>query len=387
MKKVYLVEGKRTPFGKFGGSLQSVTPIELSVLSAKALIESIKLSPEKIEHVIYANVLPTTPDTQYGGRHIGLKLGCSIQTPAYTVNRLCGSGIEAIVQAKRLIQHENHDCVLVSGSENMSMAPHLVYGSRFGTKYGNLKTADLLLDTLTDSHTNTPMGITAENLAEQYNISRDDCEKFAMNSHLKSSKANSEGLLKDEIFPMQLKKGSIDKDEHIRPDISLAEMQKLRTSFKTDGTVTPATASGIVDGSASVIIASEDFVKKNNLTPLCEVIDSSVIGVEPTCMGIGPAPAINLLLEKVKLKLEEIDLVEINEAFAAQALACAKELGLNLDKLNVWGGATAIGHPLGATGVRITHTLARQLKHFNKQWGIASACIGGGQGIAILLKR
>lgn len=384
-KKVFLIDGKRTPFGKFGGSLKHLKPVELSVISSDGLLKSLKLNPSLIDHVIFSNVIPSTPDTLYGARHLGLKLGIPTEVPGYSVNRLCGSGIEAIIQAKRLIQMGDANCVLVSGSENMSMAPHLCYGARFGTKYGAPIMKDLLLDALTDENCQTPMGITAENMAEKFNISREESDSFSYYSHIKAKKAVDAGFFNDEIIPYEGRQ-KISADEHLREDISLEDLKTLKPSFKKDGVVTPASASGIVDGAASVLIASEEFCLKHGLSPMAEVINSAVVGVEPTLMGIGPVNAINNLLKKESLPLADIDFFEINEAFAPQVLGVVKGLDIPLNKLNIWGGAVALGHPLGATGTRLVLTLARQLKINGKNWGIASACIGGGQGIALLLK-
>lgn len=385
-KKVYIVEGKRTAFGKFGGTLKNITPVDLSVYCSKDLISQNNIKVESIDHVILANVVPSSTDTMYGGRHLGLKLGIPLEVPGYVVNRLCGSGIQAIMDAVRLIKLDEAESVLVSGTENMSMIPHLVYGSRFGTKYGPLKTVDMLNDALSDQYAKISMGETAENLSQKYTISRDACDEYSHQSHMKAAKAYKNNLLQGEICKINTGKEEIAVDEHMRPEASVDDMKKLRPSFKKDGVVTPATASGIVDGAASVLIASESYVQKYGLKPIAEIIDGSVIGVEPTCMGIGPAPAIKKLLEKNKMSMKEIDLVEINEAFAAQTLACAKELDLDQSRLNIWGGAIAVGHPLAASGVRISYTLARQLKVNSAKFGIASACIGGGQGIALLIK-
>lgn len=386
-EKIYLVQGKRTPFGKFGGSLKDITPVDLAVHAAKALISEIKLDASKIDQVILGSVVPSSTDTMYGGRHLALKLGCRQETPGLVINRLCGSGIEAILGAARLIKLGEAECVLAAGTENMSMVPHLVYGSRFGTKYGSLKTVDMLLDALTDQYSQTPMGMTAENLAEKFSVTREQCDTFSFDSHNRAARAYKDNLLQGEIAPVPLKKGVCDKDEHMREDASLDEMKGLRSTFKPDGVVTAASASGIVDGAAAVIVASESFCKREGLTPLAEIVDGFVIGVDPKIMGIGPSPAIKGLLAKTKMTLDQIDLFEINEAFAGQTLSCMKDVNIPHDKINLWGGAVALGHPLAASGVRIAHTLSRQLKHYNKTYGIASACIGGGQGIAILLKR
>ncbi|WP_127715093.1 thiolase family protein [Halobacteriovorax sp. HLS] len=385
--KIYLVNGKRTPFGKFGGSLKDISPVDLAVTAAKAAIDEIGLDPSKIQHVILGNVVPSTTDTIYGGRHLALKLGCPVETPGYVVNRLCGSGIQSILDASRLIKMKEAQCVLAAGSENMSLVPHLTYGARFGTKYGALKNVDMLLDSLTDKYTNSPMGITAEKLSEQFKVTRSECDVFALNSHIKAAKAYADGHLQGEISPVELKRGSCEKDEHLRESASIEDMNNLRAAFKDGGVVTAASASGIVDGAAAVIVASGQFCIDNKLTPLAEIVDGEVVGVDPTIMGIGPSPAIKNILSRNKMTLEQIDLVEINEAFAGQTLSCVKDLGLDEDKLNIWGGAVALGHPLGASGTRISLTLARQLHSTGGEFGIASACIGGGQGIAVLLKR
>lgn len=384
--KIFLVHGKRTPFGKFGGSLKDIAPVDLAVFAAKALISEINLAPSKIDQVLLGNVVSSSTDTMYGGRHLALKIGCDVKTPGIVINRLCGSGIEAILQAANLIKLNEASCILAGGTENMSMVPHLVYGSRFGTKYGSLKTVDMLLDALTDQFIQTPMGITAEDLSARFEVTRADCDQYSFESHAKAKKAYTENLLQGEVCSIQIKKLLLNKDEHLREDILLEEMKALRPSFKENGVVTPASASGIVDGAAVVLVASEEFVIREKLTPIAEIIDGAVVGVDPKIMGIGPSPAISMLLEKRKLDKNQIDLFEINEAFAGQTISCMKDLKIDPAKLNVWGGAIALGHPLGASGVRITNTLARQLKHYNKNYGIASACIGGGQGIAILLK-
>jgi acetyl-CoA acyltransferase 2 len=386
-RKVFIVQGKRTPFGKFGGSLGGVSPVDLAVIATKAMLEDIKINPDTIDQVIFANVIPSTPDTLYAGRHLALKCGLKVETPGIVINRLCGSGIQALIDGKRLIQTYEAECVLLAGAENMSMVPHLTYGARFGTKYGGLKSQDLLLDTLFDKHAQLPMGLTAENLAHEYIISKEESDTFAYESHQKAKTAYEKGFIQSEIASVKLDKIDCSKDEHLREDVSLEEMKKLKPTFKKDGTVTAGSASGIVDGACAILIASEDYVKKHNLKPLAEIIDGEVVGVDPAKMGIGPVPAISKLLKKQAKSISEIDLFEINEAFSPQVIACMKALEIPKDKLNAWGGAVALGHPLGATGLKITLTLARQLQHYGKSFGISSACIGGGQGIALLIKK
>ena len=384
---VYLAGGKRTPFGKFGGTLATLSPLELCQRASDALLLELKLSPNQIDQVIVANVVPPTPDTLYCARHLALRLKMPQTTPGLMVNRLCGSGFEAIIQAQHLIERGDAEAILVAGVENMSMIPHLLYGARFGTKYGSPPMADFLLDTLTDKEACIPMGETAERLADEYKISRAESDSFSLQSHQKAARARAEGKFQGEIVAINSGKINLELDEHVRPDATIEELAKLRPSFRKDGVVTPGSASGIVDGAAVVLVASEAFVKKNNLPKLAKLGESAVIGVDPTKMGIGPVPAIELTLKKAKKSISEIDLFEINEAFAPQAMSCAKALNIPSEKLNVWGGAVALGHPLGASGIRLALTLARQLKDRKKTTGIASACIGGGQGIALLITR
>lgn len=385
-RNVYIASGKRTPFGKFGGSLKDVSPVDLAVHATKAALDEAGISGEAVDQFILGSVVPTTTDTLYGGRHLALKSGAKTTTPGHCLNRLCGSGAQVILDATRLILCGEANSVVAAGTENMSNVPHLIYGGRFGTKYGSLPTVDLLMDSLTDKYAGCPMGITAENLAEKYSITRKESEEFSVLSHKKVQDAVKGGFLKGEIAPFETKRSTLENDEHPRGEVSLEEMAGLRSSFKKEGVVTPATASGIVDGASSTLIASEEFCQKNNINPLARILDGVVVGVDPTIMGIGPVPAINSLLERNKLSINDIDLFEINEAFAAQTIACVKELGIDYNKLNIWGGAIAYGHPLAATGNRITLTLARQLKANGLKRGIASACIGGGQGIAVLIE-
>lgn len=384
---VYLAGGKRTPFGKFGGTLATLSPLELCQYASMALLSELNLDSDQINQVIVANVIPPTPDTLYCARHLALRLKMPQITPALMVNRLCGSGFEAIIQAQHLIERGDAEAILVAGVENMSMIPHLLYGARFGTKYGAPPAADFLLDTLTDKEACLPMGETAERLADEYKISRAESDAFALYSHQKATRARSEGKLQGEIVSIKSGKISIEQDEHVRPDATIGELAKLRPSFRKEGVVTPGSASGIVDGAAVVLVASEAFMKKHKIPKLAKLGESAVVGVDPTKMGIGPVPAIELTLKKAGKSIAEIDLFEINEAFAPQAMSCAKALNIPSDKLNIWGGAVAIGHPLGASGVRLALTLARQLKDQNKKIGIASACIGGGQGIALLITK
>lgn len=385
--KTYLLGGLRTPFGRFGGNLSQETPVTLCVQSASALLKQLAINPEDIGHVVAGNVCPSTSDTIYLARHVALKLGTKVETPAYSVNRLCGSGLQAIFEAQNIIERDEAELVLVLGVENMSMIPHLTYGARFGTKYGALKSVDLLLETLTDAHAGCPMGITAENLATKHKISRLECDEYAALSHKRATHAYEKGHMQKQIAPYELKKGVLTEDEHLRKEVSLQEMNALRPSFLKDGVVTAANASGIVDGAAALLICSEKYLAKVKKDPLARLGERSVVGVPPEIMGIGPSPAIQKVCSLLKIKVSDIDYIEINEAFAAQTLACMRELGLSFDNVNVWGGAIAVGHPLGASGARIALNIAQQLEVHQAKVGVASACIGGGQGIALSLHR
>lgn len=385
--KAFILDGARTPFGKFGGTLGRINPVDLAVNVSKNLIERHEINLKDFDHVIFSNVIPSTTDTLYGARHVALKLGMPETTPGYSVNRLCGSGIQAIWEATNMIELGLADLVLVAGSENMSLSPHLTYGARFGTKYGALKSDDMLLSTLSDKFTGIPMGETAEKLGGKFGVTRNDSDVFSFESHKKASEARKNNLHSQEIISYNDGKVTLDSDEHIRDDVSLEDMQKLRSSFVKDGLVTPGSASGIVDGAAVLIVCSEKYLEKTNKKALSKIIDFNVIGVDPTIMGYGPVPAIENLLKQNNLSKSDIDLFEVNEAFSAQALACVKKLELPSEKVNVWGGAVAIGHPLGATGTRLALTASYQLKSLNKKRAIASACIGGGQGIAMLIEN
>lgn len=377
MEKIYLLEGKRTPFAAFGGMMREESPTSLAGMAYAGFRENLPY-----DHVVFANVIPSFPNALYAARHFALNCGLPLETPAYNINRLCGSGFQAVSEAMHLIQLKRAQTVLVGAAENMSAAPHCVYGARFGTKYGALKTKDLLFDALTDERANIPMAITAENLAKEYGISRGDCDAFSVASHRKAADHD----FSPEIVPYEGRKKSLSLDENIRQEIDEEKIAKLKPSFQAEGTVTPATASGIVDGGAALSVVSAEYLMAHQLSPLAEIVDYQVVGVDPQIMGIGPVPAIQTLLQKQNLSLGDIGVMEINEAFAAQALACARALKWEEEKLNCWGGSIAIGHPLAVTGARLLLTTALQMKSFGSEYGVASACIGGGQGIAFLLK-
>eukprot|EP01099_Mayorella_cantabrigiensis_P000004 TRINITY_DN1002_c0_g1_i1.p1 TRINITY_DN1002_c0_g1~~TRINITY_DN1002_c0_g1_i1.p1 ORF type:complete len:408 (-),score=112.45 TRINITY_DN1002_c0_g1_i1:60-1250(-) len=389
---VYIVGAKRTAFGTFGGTLKSHSATDLSVISSIAALQHAKISGDKVDSVIVGNVCQSSTDAAYLARHVGLKSGTRIDTPALTINRLCGSGFQSVINGVHEIVLGEAKVVLAGGTENMSQAPYAVRDVRWGTKLGSdPKLEDTLWSALTDSYSNTPMAITAENLGSKYGITREQCDEFALLSQKRWDAANQAGRFKDEIvgIPIKSKKGVVnfEIDEHPKPQTTLEGLAKLPPVFKKDGMVTAGGASGISDGAASLVIASEQAVKEYHLTPLVRIVSYAVFGVEPGLMGIGPAPAIRLALERAGRTLKDMDLVEVNEAFAAQFLAVEKELGLDRNKTNVSGGAIALGHPLAASGARILAHLTHQIVNGFAKQAVGSACIGGGQGIAVVLEK
>ena len=391
MKDVVIIDGARTPFGTFGGALRDVSATDLGVIAAKAALERSKVDPKQIDQVIFGNVLQTSGDAVYLARHIGLKSGVPQEAPALTINRLCGSGLQAILLGAQEIQLGQADFVLAGGTENMSMAPHQIRGARWGLPLGEQKLEDYLWVALVDSYNGLGMANTAENLARKYGIARDAADEFAYRSHTLAAKAREDCRFSKEIVPVEVKtkKGMavVDKDEHIRPDTTVAGLSKLIARFEKDGTVTAGTASGINDGAAAVIVASAEAAQKAGLKPIARIVSGGVCGVDPDIMGIGPAPSSRQALQRAGKKVQDMDLVEINEAFATQYLAVEKELGLDREKTNVNGGAIALGHPLGASGARLALTLAYELRERGGKLGLASLCIGGGQGIAAIIER
>jgi acetyl-CoA acyltransferase 2 len=390
-RSIVLLSARRTAFGAMNGSLKAHSATDLGVLSSKAAIAAAGIDAKAVEQVIFGNVQQTSADAIYLARHVGLRSGMAIEAPALTVNRLCGSGFEAVIAAAQQILLGESECVLAGGTESMTQTPHVVRGLRDGQGYGKSPVLeDLLSVALVDSFCKLPMAITAENLAEQYGLTRADCDAFALESQRRWAAAQEKGVFADEIAPIELtsKKGTVTfaVDEHPRPQSTPEGLAKLNPVFKKDGTVTAGNASGICDGSASLLVASEDFAKAHGLKPLARLVSWGVAGVEPSVMGIGPAPAIRKALARAQVALADVDRVEVNEAFAPQVLAVAKELGIDLAKLNVNGGAIALGHPLAASGARITAHLAHALRRGESKLALGSACIGGGQGIAVLLE-
>lgn len=390
-KPVFVCEGARTPFGEFGQSLKDITAIDLGVIAAKAAMRRAGIQPEQVDHVVMGNATQTSADAIYGARHVGLKAGTPVTTPALTVNRICGSGLQAIVTGAQFIQLDEAQVVVAGGMENMSQTPHVIRGARWGLPLGQAPMEDSLWVALTDPFCGLNMALTAEKLAEQYNISRPEVDAFALRSFEAAQHAKQQCWLSAEIESIELpaKKGEtrvLDYDEHIR-ETSLEKLAKLRPVFKKDGVVTAGNASGINDGAAVLVLASEAAVQRHNLKVMGRLVSYGIAGVPPEIMGIGPVDAIKQALAKAKLTLDDMDLIEINEAFSPQYLACEKALGFPREKGNVNGGAIAIGHPLGASGARLALTLLYELRRRQARYGVASLCIGGGQGIAAVFER
>jgi acetyl-CoA acyltransferase 2 len=387
---VVIVAGARTPMARYTGVFSEVSAIELGAHASKAAVERSGVDPAEVDQVVFGNVMQTSADAIYGGRHVGLKAGLKIETPAVTVNRLCGSGIEAIVQAAQRLLLDEANIVLAGGMENMTQAPFVIRGARNGLKLGGGALEDFLFVGLTDSYCGLPMALTAEKLAEQTGITRRDADCYALRSQLAAEAAAKAGVFKEEIAPVEVKQGKksvlISEDDHRRPETTMETLEKLPPSFKKDGIVTAGNASGIVDGAAAVVVTREKTAKERGLRTIGKIVSWAVTGVDPTIMGIGPVPSTRKALQLAGLKLEQIDRVEVNEAFAAQYLAVEKELGLPREKTNVNGGAIALGHPLGASGTRLVITVLNELRRKGLRYGLATACIGGGQGIAMIVE-
>lgn len=392
MREVYIIHGARTAFTRFGGSFNELSATEMGVHTARAALERSSLDPDMIDHVVYGNVIHTSTNAAYLSRHIALETGIPKEVPALTLNRLCGSGMQAVVSGMHMIQVGEAELVLAGGTENMSQSPYSNFKERFSKrKMGDVKYQDMLQATLYDEYIGCGMGVTAENLASDYKISQKEQDEYAVRSHIRAGEAQRTGVFAEEIVPIEIKKRNktqiIKEDEHIRSDINLGELTQLRPVFKKEGTVTAGNSSGINDGASSLIIASREAVIKYNLKPLAKIIATSTVGVDPAKMGIGPVPAIKEVLRRANLSIEEMDRIEVNEAFASQVLAVGKALKLDLDKTNVYGGAIALGHPVGASGARLLLSTALELNRHDLNYAVASLCIGGGQGIATVIQR
>lgn len=387
MKEIVILEGARTPFTEISGSFREIDAIDLGAIAAKEAIQRSKITAEEIDHVVFGNVQQSSKNAHILARHVGLKAGTPIPVPALTINRLCGSGIESILTSARYILAGEANVVLAGGTENMSQVPHVIRDMRWGSPLGGTVIEDWVWDGLYDTYGKCSMGDTAENLAAKYELTREEVDHHALSSHNRAIAAREKGYLQEEIIPVPVKGRKGDKviaeDEHIR-QTSMEQLGKLKARFVENGVVTPGNASGMVDGAAAVVLASGDYAEQNGLKPIARLVSWDVVGVEPKYMGIGPVPAIQGALRKAGLSISDLDLIEINEAFSAQYLACQKELGFDPEIGNVNGGAIALGHPLAASGTRISTTLIYELRRRKKKYGASAVCIGGGQGIAAI---
>ena len=388
---VFILGGKRTAMGQYVGALKNISAIDLGATAARGALEATGVAPDEIDHTVIGNALQTSGDAIYGARHVALKAGVPFDRPALTVNRLCGSGIQSIVSGAQMIQLGEARTALVGGIESMSQAPHVIRGARSGFALGEGKLEDSLMVALLDTYCNTPMAGTAENLARKFEISREEQDAYALRSQREAKRAQDAGYFAEEIVPVEVRsrKGSSSfaQDDHLRPDTTPEGLAKLKPAFAKDGFVTAGNASGIVDGGAALVIAGAEYVRERSLKAMGRIVSWAYAGVEPEIMGIGPVPASLKALEKAGLRLEDMDLIEVNEAFAAQYLAVETELGLDRNKTNVNGGAIALGHPLGATGTRLVLTVLHELHRRAGRYALATACIGGGQGIAMIVER
>ncbi len=389
-EEVLILDGARTAMCRYVGQFSDVSAIELGAVATKDAMERAGVDPSHIDHVVMGNAQQTSGDAIYGARHVGLKAGVREETPALTVNRLCGSGIQSIIEAAHLLQLGEADVVLAGGMENMTQAPHVIYGARKGFPLGGGKMQDSLTVALLDPYCGCTMSQTADNLSNRFGISREAQDEYALSSQQRATAALEKGVFAEEIVPVEVptRKGPVvvDADDHMRPETTLEALAKLKPAFGPESHVTAGNASGVVDGAAAVVVAGAEWAEEHNKKALGKVVSWGIIGVEPAYMGIGPIPASKLALERAGWSLEDVDVVEINEAFAGQYLAVEQELGLDRERTNVNGGAIALGHPLGATGTRLVYTLLKELNRRGGGRGLASACIGGGQGIAMCVE-
>jgi acetyl-CoA C-acetyltransferase len=400
---IYIINGARTPFGKYCGTLSQISPTDLGIFASRGALEKSGVKGSEIDQVIVANIGQSSGDAYFYPRHLSLYSGVPVEVPALMVQRICASGFETIITAAEQITLGKADVTLCTGAENMSLAPTVSFGGRMGYQLGRPVFKDMLWEALDDTAAGYPMGYTAENVAVKHKITREDCDNFAMQSFERALAANEKGLFKEEIVTMnsttfnagELKPRKVKfgknvndfaTDEHIRPT-TFEALGKLPTVFSEVGVLTAGNCSGIVDGAASVVVANKNYIQNNNLKTICRVAGAASAGIDPRFMGLGPVPAINLLLEMTGLKIGDIGLIEINEAFSAQFIGCEKELGFDRAIANVNGGAIAIGHPLAATGGRLSLTISNEMNRRKVKYGIASACIGGGQGTAVLYEN
>jgi acetyl-CoA C-acetyltransferase len=391
MPDVVIASAARTAIGSFGRSLRDVAPTELGATVSRTAIERAGLQPDQVEQVVFGNVIHTAPEDMYMARVVGIRAGIPKESPAVTVNRLCGSGVQAIVSAAQAIQTGDAHVVLAGGAESMSRGAYWVENARWGARMGDASVIDAVVGCLTDPFNEIHMGVTAENVAESHGISRDAQDEFALESHRRAQAAIEAGLFDEEIVPIEVKarKGTDEfkVDEHVRLDATLETFSKLRPAFDKHGTVTAGNASGVNDAAAAVVVMSADRAQELGAPVRARILSYAVCGVEPKTMGIGPVPAVRKALQRAGKTLDDVDVIELNEAFAAQSLAVIKDLDLDLAKVNPNGGAIALGHPIAATGVILTTKILNEMERSDHKLGLVSLCIGGGQGIAMLLER
>ncbi len=391
MREIVIASGARTAIGSFGGSLKDIPPTELGATTAREALRRAGVSGEQVDHVVFAQVMHTDASDPYISRVVGMRSGIPENVPALTVNRLCGSGLQAIVTAAQLIRCGDADIVLAGGAESMSRVPYWLTGARWGYRLGHAQTVDALLAALHDPFHACHMGAATEILVKRYGITREDQDRFALESHRRAAKAREEGVFTEEIVPVEVKRGKevvlFNQDEHIRPDTSLEKLATLPPVFQEGGTVTAGNSSGINDGAASVVVMGEDVARKLGIEPMARLVSYGFGAVEPLSFGIGPVPAIKQALSRAGLRLDDIDVIELNEAFAGQALAVMKELEMDPERTNPHGGAVALGHPVGATGAILTVKALHDLRRRKLRYALVTMCIGGGQGIAAIFER
>jgi acetyl-CoA C-acetyltransferase len=388
---VVITSAARTAVGRYGGSLKDQPPTDLGALVTRIAIERSGIEPEQVDQVVFGNVIHSAPEDMYMARVVAMKAGIPKEVPAFTVNRLCGTGVQAIVSAAQSIATGDAEVAVAGGAESMSRGPYWMPHARWGARMGETKMVDPVVGGLTDPFNDIHMGVTAENLAESHSISREQQDEFSVESHRRATRAQEEGLFDDQIVPVELKskKGTSEftKDEHVRPDASVEGMAKLRPVFKADGTVTAGNASGMNDAGAAVVLMSAEAAERLGAPVRARILSYSYCGVDPKIMGIGPVPAVRKALDRAGRSLDDVDVIELNEAFAAQSLAVMKDLDLDPEKVNPNGGAIALGHPIAATGAVITTKILYEMKRTDQDLGLVTLCIGGGQGIAMLIER
>jgi len=390
LTEVVITSAARTAVGRYGGSLKDQPPTELGALATRTALERSGIEPDQVDQVVFGNVIHSAPEDMYMARVVGMKAGIPKEVPAFTVNRLCGTGVQAIVSAAQSIATGDAEVAIAGGAESMSRGPYWMPQARWGARMGETKMVDPVVGGLTDPFNDIHMGVTAENLAESHSISREDQDEFSVESHRRAARAQEQGLFDEEIVPVELvsKKGTTEftKDEHVRADASIEGMAKLRPVFKPDGTVTAGNASGMNDAGAAVVLMSAEAAERLGAPVRGRILSYSYCGVDPKVMGIGPVPAVRKALERAGRSLDDVDVIELNEAFAAQSLAVVKDLDLDREKVNPNGGAIALGHPIAATGAVITTKILYEMERRGHDLGLVTLCIGGGQGIAMLVQ-